>query len=259
VAVGPGAAREAEVLERAFPGATAARWRFEGLSALDLAAAARSERGPLAGLPAPGRALEPVYVRPPQAEQRVRQAALARDPLAIRPMHTDDLPAILVIEQRVFADAWPESFFRGELEQPWTYARVAERAGAIAGYMVAWLGAGVGHVGNLAVSPDARRRGVATALLGALFEEARRRGVQSVALEVRVSNFAAQALYRAHGFRLAGLRRGYYRDRNEDALVMEWRGTAVGDARPARAGRGAGAGRGAPAAASGRRPARRRG
>jgi ribosomal-protein-alanine N-acetyltransferase len=88
---------------------------------------------------------------------------------------------------------------------------------------VAWLGAGEGHLGNLAVVPGARRRGVATALVEDLLREARTRDVEVVTLEVRVSNFAAQALYRRHGFRLAALRRGYYRDTGEDALVMEWR------------------------------------
>lgn len=222
-AIGPGAAREADALERAWPGATAAAWRFEGLSALDLGAAARSPRGPLAGLPAPGRGFEPAYVRPAQAESRVRDAALARDPLALRPMQPDDLPAIVAIERRVFTDAWPESFFQGELAQPLVYAVVALRRGAIVGYLVAWLGAGVGHVGNLAVSPEARRRGVAAALLAALFAEAVAREVGAIALEVRVTNAAAQALYRAHGFRVAGFRHRYYRDRGEDALIMEWR------------------------------------
>jgi ribosomal-protein-alanine N-acetyltransferase len=73
-----------------------------------------------------------------------------------------------------------------------------------------------------------RRRGVAHALLADLFAAARTRGVDRIALEVRVSNDAAQALYRAHGFGLAGLRRGYYRDTSEDALIMEWRAQGPG-------------------------------
>jgi ribosomal-protein-alanine N-acetyltransferase len=88
---------------------------------------------------------------------------------------------------------------------------------------VAWLGAGSGHLGNLAVVPEARRGGVASALVADLLAAARERGVGSLTLEVRATNDAAQALYRGHGFRLAGLRRGYYRDTGEDALVMEWR------------------------------------
>jgi ribosomal-protein-alanine N-acetyltransferase len=126
----------------------------------------------------------------------------------------------------VFPDPWPASFFLGELRQPLVHARVAEREGRIVGYAVGWLGEGAGHLGNLAVIETERRRGVARALVDELLDTARTRGVESLTLEVRVSNFAAQALYRARGYRLAGLRRGYYRDTGEDALVMEWRARA---------------------------------
>ena len=220
--VGPGAARERAALERHAPGSTAPEWRLSGLSALDLAAAVRSERGPAAGLPVPGEEPRPLYVRSAQAEERVRRAAFAGRPVRIRDFGDGDLPAAAVIERRVFSDAWPESFFREELSQAMAWGRVAELDGALAGYLVAWVGAGAGHVGNVAVAPEARRRGVARALLADLFERARAVGSTDLTLEVRVSNFAAQALYRAHGFRLAGLRRGYYRDTGEDALVMAW-------------------------------------
>ena len=80
------------------------------------------------------------------------------------------------------------------------------------------------------MAPEERRRGVARRLLEDLLERAGSLGIHSLVLEVRVSNFAAQALYRAHGFRLAGLRRGYYRDTGEDALIMEWRARAAGGA-----------------------------
>jgi ribosomal-protein-alanine N-acetyltransferase len=103
------------------------------------------------------------------------------------------------------------------------YAVIAERSGRLAGYLVAWLAEGAGHIGNLAVIPGERRRGVARHLLADLLDRAGSLRIRSLVLEVRVSNFAAQALYRAHGFRLAGLRRGYYRDTGEDALIMEWR------------------------------------
>lgn len=220
--VGPGAAREHEALERALPGGTDPAWRFEGLSALDLAAAVRSGRGPAAGLPEPGGATVPLYVRSAQAEERVRRAALAGQPVRLRDLTALDVPAVAQVERRVFSDAWPEACFHSELAQGMTWARLAELDGALAGYLLAWLGAGTGHIGNLAVTPEARRRGVARALLADLLDQARATGVARVTLEVRAANFAAQALYRAHGFRLAGLRRGYYRDTGEDALIMAW-------------------------------------
>ncbi len=220
--VGPGAARERESLERFAPGSTAPEWRFAGLSAADLAAAVRSGLGPAAGLPAPGEEGRPLYVRSAQAEERVRRAALAGRPVRIRDFAESDLAEAAAIERRIFSDAWPESFFREELSQAMAWARVAEVDGAIVGYLLAWVGAGAGHVGNLGVIPEARRRGVARALLEDLLEHAGAAGAASLTLEVRASNFAAQALYRAFGFRLAGLRRGYYRDTGEDALTMAW-------------------------------------
>jgi tRNA threonylcarbamoyladenosine biosynthesis protein TsaB len=236
--VGPGAGRERAALEQALPGSTEPAWRFEGLSALDLAAAVRSGRGPVAGLPEPGRAPVPLYVRSAQAEERVRRAALAGRPIRLRDLTAADVPAVAEVERRVFSDPWPEACFHSELSQGMAWARLAELDGALAGYLLAWLGAGTGHVGNLAVTPEARRRGVARVLLADLFERARATGVSRVTLEVRAGNFAAQALYRAHGFRLAGLRRGYYRDTGEDALIMAWQVPDAGTpsaADPARA------------------------
>lgn len=235
--VGPGAARERERLEGAFEGSTFPAWRHEGLSALDLAHAVLHGGGVAAGLPAGG-TLDPLYVRPAQAEEKVRRKALAGIPLVIRDFTPDDIAAATAIEERVFSDPWPASFFAGELVQPLAFARVAERGAegtaatpadpsrppnAFAGYLLAWLGEEEGHLGNLAVAPEHRRAGVARALVEDLLAGARERGARSITLEVRVSNFAAQALYRAHGFRLAGLRRGYYRDTGEDALLMTWR------------------------------------
>jgi tRNA threonylcarbamoyladenosine biosynthesis protein TsaB len=225
--VGPGAARERESLERAYPGSAANEKRFGGLSAEDLADAVLSARGVAAGLPASGEESSPSYVRAAQAEERVRHRALAGEVVTLRPMRDEDIAPIAEIEKQVFGDPWPASFFRSELAQPMVDARVAEQDGRIVGYSVAWLGRGSGHLGNLAVVPSHRRRGIARRLLVDLMDRARAQKADSLALEVRVSNFAAQALYRAHGFRLAGLRRGYYRDTGEDALVMEWRADAT--------------------------------
>jgi tRNA threonylcarbamoyl adenosine modification protein YeaZ/ribosomal-protein-alanine acetyltransferase len=221
--VGPGAARERVVLEAAFPGSTQPAWREDGLSALDLAAVARARRG------APedrerGSALSPLYVRAAQAEEKVRRRVLAAHPPRLRALTAADVTEVAAIERRVFADPWPEEFFLGELRHPLAHARLAEQDGALAGYCLAWLGEGAGHLGNLAVAPEFRRRGIAAALLDELIASARKHSVERLALEVRVSNFPAQWFYRARGFRLAGLRRRYYRDNQEDALIMEWRG-----------------------------------
>jgi tRNA threonylcarbamoyladenosine biosynthesis protein TsaB len=217
--LGPGAAREREALEKALPGSTTP-FRDQGLSAEDLARAAAGSGGAAAGLTPLGTQPEALYVRPAQAEELVRHRVAARDPARLRPLTAADLPVVLDVERRVFSDPWPESFFLSELRSPEVVARVAERGGTLAGYSMTWLGHGEGHIGNLAVVPGQRRRGVASALLDDVFALARARDVQRLSLEVRVSNFAAQWLYRRRGFRLAGLRRRYYRDTGEDALIL---------------------------------------
>jgi [ribosomal protein S18]-alanine N-acetyltransferase len=169
-------------------------------------------------------------VRSAQAEERVRHRATAAEPIVLRRFRAEDVPPVAAVEREVFTDPWPDSFFLGELSHPGVYAMIAERDGRLAGYLLAWLTGGTGHIGNLAVTKGERRRGVARRLLGDLLERAGSLGIRTLVLEVRVSNFAAQALYRAHGFRLAGLRRGYYRDTGEDALIMEWRGKGVAQA-----------------------------
>lgn len=92
---------------------------------------------------------------------------------------------------------------------------------AVVGYICLWEVADELHVTNIAVHPDHRRRGIARALLTRVLDDARRRPVRLVILEVRPSNTEALALYESFGFRVVGRRRGYYYDTGEDALVME--------------------------------------
>jgi ribosomal-protein-alanine acetyltransferase len=218
--VGPGAGRERERLEAAYPGSTRTGLRFGGLSAIDLAAAALKPEGPGAGLPEPGRETEPAYVRPAQAEERVRHKVTGLTPARVRSMMSADLPRVDELEHRLFADPWPRGSFLDALADPRAVCLVAERGGVIAGYLVATALPPVAELQNLGTAPEQQRAGVARALVDALLDTCRARGVRDLALEVRVSNAAAQALYRTHGFRLVGLRRGYYRRPEEDALLM---------------------------------------
>ena len=227
--VGPGAGRERERLEALHPTSTALEFRHDGLSALDLAGAARLGHGPGGGLPASGHEAQPVYVRSAQAEERVRRAVAGAVPTTVRAMAEADLADIAGIERRVFSDPWPEASFRAALGLAASarhdrvlhaWARVAEREGALAGYSLATIDPPVATLENLATAPGQRRNGVARALLADLLEHCEPCRVREVTLEVRVSNDAAQGLYRGYGFRLAGLRRGYYRQPPEDALLM---------------------------------------
>ena len=218
--VGPGAAREREVLEVAYPGSTSSGFRAEGLSALDVAAAATLNAGPGAGLPPPGREMEPAYVRPAQAEEKVRHRITGLTPPLIRPLRPADLPEVDELEHRLFGDPWPQSFFLQALTEPSAVLRVAERNGHVAGYLVATLQPPYAELQNLATASEQQRCGVARVLMDELFQVCRVRDVREIGLEVRASNAAAQALYRTLGFRLSGLRRGYYKAPEEDALLM---------------------------------------
>ncbi|HXS83583.1 MAG TPA: tRNA (adenosine(37)-N6)-threonylcarbamoyltransferase complex dimerization subunit type 1 TsaB [Methylomirabilota bacterium] len=218
--VGPGAGRERARLEDAYPGSTGSGLRFEGLSALDLAAAALKLDGPGSGLPEPGREMEPAYVRPAQAEERVRHKVTGLTPARVRALVPADLPRVDELEHRLFADPWPRASFLDALAEPSAVSLVAERGGSVAGYLVATVLPPVAELQNLGTAPEQQRAGVARALVDALLETCRVRGVRELGLEVRVSNAAAQALYRTHGFRLVGLRRGYYKRPEEDALLM---------------------------------------
>jgi len=221
--VGPGVPREQERLERHWPSSTALAFRHDGLSALDLAHAARLEAGPGAGLVAPGAEPQPVYVRSAQAEERVRHTVSGETPIALRAMRADDVPALTALERGIFSDPWPEAFFRSLLEQPGTWARVAERSGEIAGYAVTVIRPSGADLENVATAPAHRRAGVARALVEDALAACRRERAGGITLEVRASNAPAQALYRAQGFGLAGLRPGYYRNPDEDALLMSRR------------------------------------
>jgi len=218
--VGPGAARERAHFEQAYPGSTRLDLRSGGLSALDLAAAALKPEGPGAGLPEPGRETEPVYVRPAQAEERVRHKVTGLTPARVRTMMSADLTRIDELEHRLFADPWPRGSFLDALADPRAVCLVADRGGSVAGYLIATALPPLAELQNLGTAPDQQRAGVARALVDALLDTCRARGVRELALEVRVSNAAAQALYRTHGFQLVGLRRGYYRRPEEDALLM---------------------------------------
>lgn len=139
----------------------------------------------------------------------------------IRPMRLEDLPEVMRIERASFPTPWSEGSFRGELLNN-RYARyfVAEAPGHLAGYAGVWIILKEAHVTNIAVHPDYRRRGIGRRLLETLIDRAIAEGCDTITLEVRKSNFSAQALYRQYGFEPKGIRRGYYIDTNEDAIIM---------------------------------------
>jgi [ribosomal protein S18]-alanine N-acetyltransferase len=138
-------------------------------------------------------------------------------------MEMADVAAVAVLEKALFGvEAWSPKLLAGELtaDQGSRYYLVAEQDGVITGYGGLAGAAGQADVLTLAVAEDRWGRGIGSALLDGLLEEAARRGCTEVFLEVRVDNERAQGLYRRRGFTGIGVRRGYYQPSNTDALVM---------------------------------------
>ena len=143
------------------------------------------------------------------------------DGVVFRDMALEDVPAVNALEQRLFpADAWPLEMFLAELSQPETRRyMVAESGGEIVGYAGLMCIEPIADVQTIAVVPEFEGRGIGSALLTRLIDEARRRRAADVLLEVREDNPRAQQLYVRFGFEQIHVRRKYYRD-GVDALIM---------------------------------------
>ncbi len=144
------------------------------------------------------------------------------DLITFREATAEDLVCVAEIEKASFADPWSAHEFESVLQLGHTIFLVAEagNAGEIAGYVVAMAVLDEAEILNVAVSPERRRAGLGGALMDAALSELKRRGAQSVYLEVRVSNTAARSLYASRGFVELSRRKDYYRSPVEDALVM---------------------------------------
>jgi len=144
----------------------------------------------------------------------------------IHPLQLRDLSVIEEIERRSYPTPWSRSMFAGELAKPSSICLGAFDGERLVGYLIVSRYVDAWHVMNVAVAADRRRRGVASELLGALFAQTSADDRRGYTLEVRVSNAGAIALYERMGFERRGVRRGYYTDNREDALIM-WRDPAV--------------------------------
>jgi [ribosomal protein S18]-alanine N-acetyltransferase len=174
-------------------------------------------------------------------------------PFVVDAMTLEDIPAVMAIEKTAFPIPWPEQAYRHELlENQNAYfivvrsrqaadgnsngrapgplslfqrltaitAKPAPRAGPIVGFAGMWMFVDEAHVSTIASHADWRGHGVGEMLLLALLREAQRRDAIFATLEVRVTNYVAQKLYLKYGFVEVGRRKRYYRDNNEDALIM---------------------------------------
>ncbi|HUG33575.1 MAG TPA: ribosomal protein S18-alanine N-acetyltransferase [Anaerolineales bacterium] len=139
----------------------------------------------------------------------------------IRHMTLADLSQVLAIDQVSFSLPWPERSFRFEItDNPASRAWVSESDGKITGMIVVWLLVDEAHIATIATHPDHRRQGIASRLLIHALHSLKDEGAVNSVLEVRESNASAQEMYRKLGFVESGRRHHYYRDKNEDAILM---------------------------------------
>ena len=141
-------------------------------------------------------------------------------PLVIRAKTVEDVPEVCGVDRLCITPPWSAQTFEGEVRSTTGYYLVAEIRGDIVAYLGATIILDEAHISTFGVHPAARRRRVGERLLVTLLNEAVKRKVRRITLEVRESNDAAQRLYRKYGFIPLSRRKAYYRDNNEDALVM---------------------------------------
>lgn len=136
-------------------------------------------------------------------------------------MGVEDLDQVIEVEKLSFTNPWSRNSFFLELttNELATYI-VAKVDGRVVGYAGMWLVVGEAHVTNVAVHPGFRKKGIGELLMRSLMTIARESGAKMMTLEVRKSNYIAQNLYTKLGFEPIGIRRGYYTDNNEDAVIM---------------------------------------
>ncbi len=140
--------------------------------------------------------------------------------MLIRRMLDEDLDQVYQIEEGVTASPWTREDFAEAMKKKSNIYLVAEEDGEVCGYVGMWDIVGEGQIYNVAVKPERRREGVASALFSLLLDLGREAGVKEFTLEVRRSNHEAIGLYRKFGFREEGVLKDFYRQPTEDGLVM---------------------------------------
>jgi ribosomal-protein-alanine N-acetyltransferase len=161
-----------------------------------------------------------------ESQSSIRDQTLAKNQtsigqaLAIRPMQEKDLLQVSTIEAQNFSDPWTIENYHYYLERENAIFLVASEEENILGYIGLILAADEGDITNVSVAPKAKGHGIGTKLLQVLLNQADKRGVQKIFLEVRKSNTVASRLYQQAGFRKIGIRKNYYSDPAEDADLM---------------------------------------
>ena len=168
----------------------------------------------------------------------------SRQRVVLRPMRVGDIPQVMEVDQLSFPTPWPLNTYHYEITQnrnSWMFVvsqpslisengrglgnlikrlLAPQRSEQVMGYSGCWHVVDETHISTIAVHPSWRRHRIGELLVWSMIRQGIRNGANMVTLEVRVSNIVAQTLYRKYGFEIVGVRKGYYRDNQEDAYMM---------------------------------------
>lgn len=142
------------------------------------------------------------------------------DEITARLAYKQDLSGMYAIEKSSFPCPWSYAAFAENFYQESSVYILAENSSGIIGFGGMQIILDEAHIMNVAVTSNFRRMGAADKIIELMQSEAKKRGVAAMFLEVRMGNIAAQALYKKHGFSVMGVRKHYYSDNNEDAIIM---------------------------------------
>lgn len=140
--------------------------------------------------------------------------------IEIRSLNFNDLDAVTLIEKTCFSLPWSKESFVNELVNQLAYYQCATIDGNVVGYMGMWKICDEGHVTNVAVLPEYRKKGIASLLISKMIDVCKCSEINSMTLEVRESNYDAIRVYEKFGFKSLGIRPNYYQKPNENAIIM---------------------------------------
>ena len=140
--------------------------------------------------------------------------------IVIEQMTSKDIDGVFKVEKNCFEDYWSKDAFKKELTNDVARYLVAKIGDKVVGYVGIWFVMDEGHITNVAVHEDYRGQKIGDKLIQSLVKLCKESNIVSMTLEVRVSNIVAQNLYKKYGFKLAGIRKEYYSNNKEDAMIM---------------------------------------
>ena len=163
----------------------------------------------------------PIFSKPaPVFDENGRPKAVDSPPMTLRPLCEADIDLVMEIEEVSFTTNWSREALMNELGNQCAYYAVGVAGGCVVGYAGEWIIMDEAHITTIAVDPVHHGKRFGERLLIALLREARDRGARRATLEVRMSNHVALGLYAKYGFETVAIRRKYYQDTGEDALIM---------------------------------------